>query len=133
MYPSNKIDIAGPIAYNSWIFISLSWFVKFISKSVNLIPSPVSKSANPWRDASANNFANAGISLTLKLSITNLEVEIPSFFREERSKYPSLPSSKPLMNLYLSTNGFALDEKRVVIFSPRSFVLIVNFIFCELL
>ena len=39
-------------------------------------------------------------------------------FGEEKSKYPSLPFSKPLMNLYLSTSGFALDEKRVVIFSP---------------
>ena len=82
MYPSNKIDIAGPIAYNSWIFMSLFWLVKFISKSVNLIPSPVSKSAIPWRDARANNLASAGISLTLKLSITNLEVETPFFFKE---------------------------------------------------
>ena len=55
---------------------------KFISKSVNLIPSPVSKSAIPWRDARANNLASAGISLTLKLSITNLEVDTPSFFKE---------------------------------------------------
>ena len=62
--------------------MSLPLLVKFISKSVNLMPSPVSKSAIPWREARDNIFANAGISFTLKLSIINFEFEMPFFLEE---------------------------------------------------
>ena len=79
----------------------------FISKSVNLIPSPVNKSAIPWRDANVNNFANAGTSCTLKLSIINFELEILFCLIEWKSK---LPSSKPFINLYLLTKGLAKSE-----------------------
>ena len=47
-----------------------------ISKSENLIPSPVNKSAIPWSEAKVNNLAKTGIFLTLKLSIINLELEM---------------------------------------------------------
>ena len=46
-YPSINKEIAGPMAYSSYIFIKLSLFENFISKSVNLIPSPVNRSAIP--------------------------------------------------------------------------------------
>ena len=77
-------------------------FEKVISKSVNLIPSPVKRSAIPWRDAKVNSFANTGTSLTLKLSIINKDFEVLFFFIDWKSK---TPSSKPFINLYLLTNG----------------------------
>ena len=55
---------------------------KIISKSVNLIPSPVNRSAIPCNEARLNSFANAGTSLTLKLSIFNTEFEISSLLIE---------------------------------------------------
>ena len=40
-------------------------FEKCISKSVNLIPSPVRVSAIPWREAKDNNFANADVAFVI--------------------------------------------------------------------
>ena len=62
--------------------INLSLVENFISKSVNLIPSPVNKSAIPCRDARVNNLAKTGISWILKLSILNKEFVIPFFLIE---------------------------------------------------
>ena len=41
-------------------------FSKNISNSLNLIPSPVARSAIPWREAKDKSFVNTGISLSLK-------------------------------------------------------------------
>ena len=82
-YPSIKIEIDGPIAYSSSIVIIFSLFENFISKSVNLIPSPVNRSAIPCKDARVNILAKTGISWTLKLSILRdsfIILEILSLF-----------------------------------------------------
>jgi len=47
IYPYINKEIAGPMAYNSSILIRSFLLENFISKSVNLIPSPVNKSAIP--------------------------------------------------------------------------------------
>jgi len=59
--------------------------------------------------------------LTLKLSIINLDFEILFIFIELKSKFPS---SKPLINLYFLTKGFALSEWNVVTTAPSFWVLI---------
>ena len=82
IYPSINIDTAGPIAYNSSIVVRFFLFEKFISKLVNLIPSPVNKSAIPCNEAKLKSLAKIGTSLTLKLSITRTELEIPLFLVE---------------------------------------------------
>ena len=79
------------------------WLENFISKSVNLIPSPVRISAIPCSEERLKSFAKTGTSLILKLSITNIEFEILFFLIELNSKYPS---SNPFIKLYLSINGF---------------------------
>ena len=76
------MDTAGPIAYNSSIVVRPFLLEKFISKSVNLIPSPVNKSAIPCNEAKLKSLAKIGTSLTLKLSITRTELETPFFLME---------------------------------------------------
>ena len=76
------METAGPIANISSIVVNPFLFENFISRSVNLIPSPVNKSAIPWREARLKSFANAGTSITLKLLIVNSELEILSFFTD---------------------------------------------------
>ena len=82
IYPSINIETAGPIAYISSIVVRPFLFEKFISKSVNLIPSPVNKSATPCNEARLKSLAKIGTSLTLKLSITRTELETPLFLDE---------------------------------------------------
>ena len=60
------MDIAGPIAKISSILINWLSFVKFISNSSNRIPSPVTISAIPCKEASVRSFVNKGNSLNLK-------------------------------------------------------------------
>ena len=47
IYPSNNIETAGPIAYNSSIVVNFFSLENLISKLENLIPSPVNRSAIP--------------------------------------------------------------------------------------
>ena len=81
---------------------------------MNLIPSPVKRSAIPWSDARLKSLAKTGTSLTLKLSIINTELETPSFFIELKIRYPS---SNPFMKSYLLIKGFGWFEINFVIVS----------------
>ena len=78
----------------------------FISKSVNLIPSPVSRSAIPCRDASVRILARAGTSLTLKLSIISRELNLLFILIDVRLK----PQKIDLENInYLGKNNVPLN------------------------
>jgi len=83
IYPSINIETAGPIAYISSMFVRPFCFEKFISKSVNLIPSPVNKSAIPCNEAKLKSFAKIGTSLTLKLSMVSNDLEIPNYLESK--------------------------------------------------
>ena len=72
----------GPIAYISSILISFFLELKSISNSLNLIPSPVNKSAIPCKDANDKIFVKTGSSYNLKSLIFNLDFEVSFFLIE---------------------------------------------------
>lgn len=111
-------SIEGDIAYSEIHTeerrIIKKYLPEFDSKR---IPSPLSVSAIPCKEANVNNCAKAGTFETLKSLIIKFELET-SF--EITDSYSNFPPSKPFIKSKFFTNGLALSEITCSIFFSLS-------------